>query len=257
MPSLLASTRKLLIALAIMIVCSNHCQKSQAQIKKQLETPNQPDTVSCRNFTDRISTLLYHHQFQEALSLTEVAIRKDRNCGMAYLQKGHILANLDRPREAIPFLKSGFALKPKFEEPWAYEAMAQALFENNEKQKAIAFLNDGLTLVTEKYVLYNAKGRLEAEMQQFDKAIADLTLSIDQNPNKPGRDYRSRALTYMRMKAYEKAIADFSQLIKIDSNNAFAFSNRARAYKAMGNMKEAEKDFARSRKLTDNADMPF
>jgi len=223
----------------------------------QAQIAHGQETVACHNLTDRANVLLIHHQFQEALPLTEYAIRKDKTCGRAYLQKGYILANLDRPAEAIPFLKSGFKLRPKYNEAWAYEAMAQALFEVNEKQKAIDFLRDGLPLVNEKFVIYNAKGRLEAEMKLFDQAIADLTLSIELNPNKKESDYRSRALTFMRMKKYDQAIGDLGQLIKRDSRDAFAYSNRGRAYQAMGNLKAAEKDFAQSRKLTSNEDMPF
>lgn len=88
---------------AIMLICTPTLSAQTVTAK---------DSPICEKLTNRATDLLNHHQLQQALPLAESAIRQSRNCGRAYLQKGFVLANLDRPAEAIPFLRTGFKLKP-------------------------------------------------------------------------------------------------------------------------------------------------
>jgi Flp pilus assembly protein TadD len=52
------------------------------------------------------------------------------------------------------------------------------------------------------------------------------------------------------MGQYDLAIADFTIVIKMDSENADAYKNRGMSYQLLGKTAEAEADFAKYKELT-------
>lgn len=210
---------------------------------------NYPETQACHDITARIKDLIARSKHQQALPIAEHAIRKYKTCARAYLQKGLILVELDRPAEAIPFLRNGFKLAPKFNEKWAWEALAQTLYETNKQQEAIETLTNALNYVSHKPPIYDTRGRMHAEMQHFDLAIKDFTQQINSCSDKSECDFRSRAMTYLRMKQYEKAIIDFNSQIK-SNPQSIDYMSRARAYKGLGKIKEANSDIAKGREMS-------
>jgi tetratricopeptide (TPR) repeat protein len=214
------------------------------------ETFPSKETDVCRRYSVKIEDLLFHHQDQQALVLAGQAIQQDKNCAKAYMRKGFILANLDKPEEAINFLRSGFKLCPNFPEHWAWCALAQALFEVHQEKQAFEVLDKGLIHASGKHFIYDVRARMHAEMNNFDLSIKDFTTAIDTCPDKSKGDYRSRGLTYMRMHQYQKAISDFDQAIKYDSKNAYFYTSRSKAYEALGKTQRAKIDAAEAKRLS-------
>ncbi|MDA0246104.1 MAG: tetratricopeptide repeat protein [Chloroflexi bacterium] len=64
-------------------------------------------------------------------------------------------------------------------------------------------------------------------------------------------------LRLAREKQYEQAIACFTQVVQMDSQNAVAFYHRAHAYAALEQFTAARKDFKRSVRLNDNEPQPL
>ncbi len=230
-----------LLNVAILLAGSIQTSSAQGQ--------NYPETQACHDITARIKDMLDHNQYQQALPIAEHAIRKYRTCARAYMQKGLILAELDRPEEAIPFLRSGFKLAPNFNEKWAWDALAHTLYETNKQQEAIETLTKALNHVSYKPGIYDTRGRMHSEMGHFDLAIKDFNQQINTCTDKTECDFRSRGLTYLRMKRYEKAIIDFTMQIK-SNPQSIDYMCRARAYKALGKIKEANSDQAKARKMS-------
>jgi len=88
------------------------------------------------------------------------------------------------------------------------------------------------------------RGTVYDEMGQQDKAIADYTqaLKIDSNY---ALAYSNRGLIYGSRGDYDPAIIDFSRALKIDSNNTFALWNRGITYSILKQWDDAIIDYSR------------
>ena len=86
-----------------------------------------------------------------------------------------------------------------------------------------------------------SQARHEAEAEQYDKAIADYTEAIRLKPDY-AEAYDGRGQAYFRLKQYDKAISDYNEAIRIKADFAEAYSNRAFAYTRAGQYDKAIAD---------------
>ena len=63
-----------------------------------------------------------------------------------------------------------------------------------------------------------------------DKAIADFTEAIRLDP-KSAQAYANRALAYVEKSEYDKAITDLTEVIRLNPKGALAFWGRGMAYR--------------------------
>jgi tetratricopeptide (TPR) repeat protein len=73
-----------------------------------------------------------------------------------------------------------------------------------------------------------ARGQRFARQGEYDKAIADFTEVIRLVPKSP-TGYYNRGLSYAKNKDYDKAIADFTEAIRLDPKNDASYHNRGGA----------------------------
>jgi len=85
----------------------------------------------------------------------------------------------------------------------------------------------------------------------YDKAIAEYTQAIKLVPNYV-IVYNERALAYGNKGDYDKAIADLNEAIRLDPNYAVAYNNRAYAYNGKGDYDKAIADANQAIKLEPN-----
>ena len=201
----------------------------------------------CREYVEYACKLSTHNHYQAALQYSELALRADKNCSGAHLQKGYLLMCLEKPLEALPELRIGFKLDPTAKDGWAYKALAQALFETGKNKEAFDVLQRGLLVTNDKALLYNFRGRLHDQKDELQPAIDDFTKAINCSESK---EYYTRGQIYMRMKQYQKALDDFNLAIKQSPDHAYFFSCRALAYKALGRTKNFEQDTLKARQLS-------
>jgi tetratricopeptide (TPR) repeat protein len=76
---------------------------------------------------------------------------------------------------------------------------------------------------------YRGRGSAHAVTGQYDKALADYTEAIRLNP-KDVDAFCNRGLTYEKKGQYNKAIADHTEAIRLDPKLAAAYCGRAGAY---------------------------
>jgi tetratricopeptide (TPR) repeat protein len=92
------------------------------------------------------------------------------------------------------------------------------------------------------------RGWAHAEKGDYDKAIADFTEAIRLDP-KLAIAFADRAISYAIKGEHDKAIADFTQAIRLDPKDALAYSNRARVYRALGDESKAASDEKKAQDL--------
>jgi tetratricopeptide (TPR) repeat protein/serine/threonine protein kinase len=84
------------------------------------------------------------------------------------------------------------------------------------------------------------RAKREADQEQYDKAIADYTEVIRLKPDFADA-YANRAFAYGNLEQFDKAIADCNEAIRLQPDSAEAYKNRGGAY---CNLKEYDKAIA-------------
>ena len=87
-----------------------------------------------------------------------------------------------------------------------------------------------------------------AHKGEDDKAIADFTEAIRLDPKNPLAFY-NRGLLSGRQGQHDKAIADFTEVIRLDPKNAGAFHNRGLAWDHVGQLDKAIADSSEAIRL--------
>ena len=124
---------------------------------------------------------------------------------------------------------------------------AEAL-KSNDFDKAVDLLRKATNL-DHKYtpdlaIAYERRGYALAKNQQFQDAVEDYTEAIKIKSNEP-RIYEERAYAEMKIYAYDKALDDYAELIKLKPKEVRYYNFRAYIYEAkedsQNSMAETEK----------------
>ncbi|MGB7280097.1 MAG: tetratricopeptide repeat protein, partial [Pseudolabrys sp.] len=95
------------------------------------------------------------------------------------------------------------------------------------------------------------QGTTDAKINANDKAIATFSEAIRLNPGAPAAFYE-RGTVYRDKSNYDKAIADYNEAIRLDPGNASAFSERCFAYRSIGEYDKAIADCNKAIRLDPN-----
>jgi serine/threonine protein kinase/regulator of sirC expression with transglutaminase-like and TPR domain len=87
------------------------------------------------------------------------------------------------------------------------------------------------------------------------QAVADYSEAIRLKPDHAFA-FNNRGNVYSDLKQYDKAIADYSDYIQLRPDDPDGYNNRAHCYEQLGNTYAAERDRARAKELSDNANGP-
>jgi tetratricopeptide (TPR) repeat protein len=98
---------------------------------------------------------------------------------------------------------------------------------------------------------YTGEQVSEERVRIYDRAIADYTQAIRLDPNEAG-GYNQRGTAYAQKGDYDRAIADYTQAIRIVPNFSYAYSNRGAAYYGKGDSDRAIADYAQAIRLDPN-----
>jgi tetratricopeptide (TPR) repeat protein len=89
---------------------------------------------------------------------------------------------------------------------------------------------------------YINRGLVWGEMRAFDKAINDFTEAIGIDPKNP-IIYNNRGAAWSSRLDHDRAIADYTEAIRLDPKNAAIYNNRGAAWSAKQNPGKAIADF--------------
>jgi serine/threonine protein kinase/tetratricopeptide (TPR) repeat protein len=153
-----------------------------------------------------------------------------------------------------------------------------------DPEAALKELNEAVRLNDSSVETYNERGHVRHALKDFAGAIADYTKGIELSPNnarlyvnrasihltKPMPDLKSaesdleraihidgalpeaynfRGNLWFARKDFVRAIADYSQAIKLNQNNPVFFNNRGNTYLACGKVELGNNDLARAKEL--------
>ncbi len=98
------------------------------------------------------------------------------------------------------------------------------------------------------FLCYDGRGLAHRKKGEYDKAIADYSELIRLKPDLPG-GYFDRGIAYEKKGDFDKAIVDLNEAIRLFPNWAFAYQIRGRVHAKKGEQPKAEEDFAQAKKL--------
>ena len=156
------------------------------------------------------------------------------------LNRANTLSTLGRFKEAIPDYNKYLTIKN--DDPKAYMWRGIAYFNIQNYDSAIIDFNKSIEIDPYYYEPYYWLGVIYYNQKDYSNALKYLDLSISKNYNN-ANSYIWKGLCYMNMNEYHKAIEQYSKAIEIDPNNSTAYINRFNAYRLIGDIANAQKDF--------------
>ena len=172
-----------------------------------------------------------------------------------YIRRGRAHHDLGNIEAAAADFAVAIAIDPNIEKDlaWAKNLLGQgdrALQEGHYEQ-AIEHYSRALLLNKRYAAAYNNRGLAYAFAGYYERAIADFTEVVDIDGSAAGYGNRGRA--HDRAGDYEKAIADLTEAIGIGDNSAGDYIDRGVAYGRSGNHPQAIADFTESINIDDNS----
>jgi lipoprotein NlpI len=119
--------------------------------------------------------------------------------------------------------------------------LAEAQKLAREWKRAIADISEALQ-IRPGAIDYNNRGLAYATKGDRDRAIADYSEAVRLDP-KFANAYNNRGLAYRAKGDNDRAIADFNEAITVDPKLASAYNNRGNAYRAKGDNDRAIADY--------------
>lgn len=113
--------------------------------------------------------------------------------------------------------------------------LATAYDEKKEHKKAIGILKTALKIDPGFFQTYNNLGLIYTSVDQYDSALAYLDKGIDMITLEQNKAYlfSNKGHCYHKMKRYNEAIKLFNKSIELDPNNPWVYKNKAETYFAM------------------------
>jgi tetratricopeptide (TPR) repeat protein len=105
-------------------------------------------------------------------------------------------------------------------------------------------------------VAFYHRGLAYDDKGQYDRAIEDYDQAIRLNSNY-AQAFKNRGTDYNDKGQYDRAIKDLDQAIRLDPNYAVAFNNRGEAYRSKGQYDRAIEDFDQAIRLNPNDAQAF
>ena len=127
-----------------------------------------------------------------------------------------------------------------------------AAYNRGDNDTAIHYytqaLQEGGLSLDDQVIVYNNRGNAYERKSDYDKAIADFTEAIRLNATDP-KSYYNRAKSYRRKQDYAAAMADENEALRLEPGNGDAYNGRGLIYDAMGDYDKALADYAQAIRL--------
>jgi tetratricopeptide (TPR) repeat protein len=133
-----------------------------------------------------------------------------------------------------------------------------AIIAYNEAIRLLPIFHDNSNIYTYRSIGYNRRGKVYSAKGDTVQAIADYTQAIKLEPDN-AIYFANRGLSYLAREDYDSAIADFTDAIQIGRDDTFSnaerYNWRAKAYENKGEYDKAIADYNASLQINpDNTD---
>jgi tetratricopeptide (TPR) repeat protein len=186
--------------------------------------------------------------FDSALRDFDRAAELDPTYPQLYLQRGELYLKLGRYAEAVR--QSTLFLQSNESHLAGYRTRALALMQMEEYDRAIADLDRAIELGAN-HEAYNDRGVARMRAGRPEEALLDFSRAVEMAPE-PASYLHNRGMAYMQLGRNDEALADFNSVIGADSGALNSFIARGQLLLAVFNDREgACRDWQRACQLGD------
>ncbi len=154
----------------------------------------------------------------------------------ANLQRGSLLLNQNRPREALPFLQAAIAANP--DAPQGYAELARCWNAiPGERHKSISAINRAIGLAPNSSFYLGCKAWYLVCLLRFHSALNVAQEGIALNPTCP-QSLNSLANAYTKLNRWKKAEETCRRILALDPNDVPGLNLLAQALRHQGRWKE-------------------
>jgi tetratricopeptide (TPR) repeat protein len=209
----------------------------------------------------------YLNDYRTAINEYSEAIRFKPDFADAFNNRGKAYDETAEFDKAFADYSDAIRLKPDFAQAYrnratSYRALGEKVEAERDRAKA-----DELTKASpspsaspplsngELARAFFNRGEAYDETAEFNKAIADYSEAIRLRPDHE-LAFSNRGVAYAGLKQYDKAIADFSEAIRLKPDDDALYRSRADYYDALGKKVEAERDRKKADELSKASPSP-
>jgi tetratricopeptide (TPR) repeat protein len=178
-----------------------------------------------------------------------------------YLTRSTFHTVKTRYTQALADVEKSIALDAKNYRAYFSRAVIYSLTDRD--RLALADLDRALQIAPQSTDVYNIQGKIYRKLKQYPQAIISYTKAIDLVKNQSDRQdslesyLSARAETYALDRKYELAIADFTQVIKLNPKDSSYYTYRANAYYSLKQYRSTVADLDRAIALTPNDPLSY
>jgi RNA polymerase sigma factor (sigma-70 family) len=193
-----------------------------------------------------VSVRLLPAPIEIAADSTRLSAEEYREAAKVSAEEGFFWNHNEDYRKAIAAFERSLRQFPNYAE--SYHGLAQALRESGRPAAALPYHARAIELDPWHVDYYWHRGLTYLQMKNYDAALADFEVTVKKNA-KFGLGYRSLAETYEGMGDDKNALANWDKAIALETNNAVFYPGRAKFHRERGNQQLADADFARAAEL--------
>lgn len=205
-------------------------------------------------FLEKIKSLLSNNHLEEAISLCEDYILKNKNNSEIYHILGIILLKKERLKESIYYLKIAASLDGA--NPKIFNNLGMAYFSYRIYDKALHELSCAIRINNSYYEAYNNRGVILKALGQYEEALENYNISISQNPNYSDA-YFNKAIILDLLSRSQEAIKAYIKTISITPNHYKAYNNLGTIYEKLRNYKDALKNYEKAIEIEPRFPEPY
>jgi len=193
---------------------------------------------------ERGESLYKKGALKEAIMEYTTAIEIEPKWAEAFIMRGYVHGLNENSNLALEDYETATAFDPKYED----FKLASIDYRNENYSQAIETFNKVIRNRIKLMIAYEFRGNSYNAVGELEKALADYTEAIRLNPDFYG-NYAKRAHNYNGMKQYDMAIADCDQAIRLYPDSFYGYLYRAEAHFRKERTRQAFADINRAIQL--------
>jgi|GEM_PF-370568 len=223
-------------------------QEALTEINKAIELEPKSSTF----YDNRADIYIKLKDYQKALAEYSKFIEVDAKSAISYNYRGNFYLNILRDYEkALADYNEAIKIDPKDLDYYTNRANTQTRLYNYPQ--AEEEYDEIIKRFPKSAASYNYRGYFYKEtLKDYKKAIANYTEAIKLDPTK-NYYYGNRGEVYLLLEDYPKALADFEQAININSGVPTYYDKKARVYAELNDYKKALAEYERFLKIDDES----
>lgn len=191
-------------------------------------------------------------QLDEAVKAYEKAVKIDDSNADYYLKLGYLYKNTNQFTKQLESANKVISLDPKSEE--GYYLLGLYYEQIKDNNRALNCIKNGLMNGSSPRRGIGLLMVIVDGNKMYKEGLQIITDLIKAKPNVP-EFYSARAFIHENQKSYQKAIDDYSSVLRMGLNQeyniTFYYNKRANAYNMLGKKYEALNDFKKSCEIKD------